>query len=246
MTTEVLEEAASAPPNGHVQTEAFDIPPAKSSEKVERFADPRREAIRILRDRLERVLQPVDTAEEEGKLWNGVQVVTRKDLEAAIALDLPPASIFAASVRTPAYVYVSAVCPICSIVTEIPLVLGVKVTVAGSSRTLELTKVAKAMPHQCGQARLDDLAPSKPAARGVVDDEDEDLGEDDDEDEPDFGNEPDADDVEAEAGAIHQLHVVAPPAGPPAVEACGADTGDGTCSLPSGHDGDHDPMGLPF
>lgn len=198
MTTETLEvaEPTSDQANGHVeQTEAFDLMP-EPKEKLARFGDPRQESIRILRDRLERVLQPVD----EDDVWHGVNVVTKKDLDAALALDLPPASIFAASVRTPAYVYVSAVCPICSIVMDIPLVIGVKVTVEGSSRKLELTKEAKAMPHQCGQARLDDLTPSRPE-QVAIDDVDEEA-------EPD---EPDPEEVDREA--VHALAGVRAPEG---------------------------------
>lgn len=170
MTTEVLEvaEPTSDQANGHVQEE-LDLDVAEpAKEKFLRFADPRVETTRIIRDRLERVLQPVD----DDEAWHGVNVVTSKDLQAALALDLPPTSIFSAAARTPAFVYVSAVCPVCSIVSEIDLEVSAKLEVEGQSRKLKLKAKATAKPHQCGQQRLDDLAPSRPVQVALEEGED--------------------------------------------------------------------------
>lgn len=179
MTTETVlldvAEPAAEHSNGHVQQGSLDLvppvapPPATlpepdSREKVGRFADPRREVVTILRDRLERVLQRVD----DDPVWHGINAVTAKDLHLAIEEALPPASIFAASVRTPAYLYVSAVCPICSISSEITLVVGVKAIAEGSSVKLQLTAKAAAKPHQCYQTRAELGGPSRPEARGQV------------------------------------------------------------------------------
>lgn len=199
MSTEQLEvaEPTSDQANGHVeQTELeLDVPLAPA-EKFSRFADPRDETIRIVRDRLERVLQPVD----DDEAWHGVNVITDKDLQAALALDLPPTSIFSAAARTPAFVYVSAVCPVCSVVSEIDLEVSAKLEVEGQSRKLKLKAKATAKPHQCGQQRLDDLAPSRPIAVEVTGDVDSDDGVSTDDVEP-----PEATDARAEADAVHAL-----------------------------------------
>jgi hypothetical protein len=178
-------------------------------EKFARFGDPRQEAIRILRERLERVLQPV----EEDEVWHGVNVVTAKDLEAAVALDLPPASIFSASVRTPAFVYVSAVCPVCGIVSEIDVEISAKLEVEGTGRKLKLRAKSTAKPHQCGQLRVDDLVPTRPEQLRI-DELETDAGD------VDFGEgapnaEDDTDDSAAEADALHALAMTEAPAPSP-------------------------------
>jgi len=132
--------------------------------KIPRFGDPRQAAVDIVRERLDRVLQPVD----EDEVWHGVNVVTRKDLNEVLALDLPPASIFAASVRTPAFVYVDAICPVCGIAGEITVELGVKLIAVQSSRKLQLTAKASPLPHQCGQMRIRDVTPTYPVANGQL------------------------------------------------------------------------------
>lgn len=104
---------------GEPADEGLDEPEATldDEEKVGRLSDPRRAVVSILEKRLERMLQPVD----EDDVWHGVQVITRRDLGEAMLAPLPPASSQAASVRTPAFIYVDAVCPVCGIATEIPL-----------------------------------------------------------------------------------------------------------------------------
>lgn len=216
-----LDEAAEASANGMGQLTPAEtaeviwdtfVKPAK--EKFSRFADPRAEAIRILRDRLERVLQPVD----EDEVWHGVNVVTAKDLEAAIALDLPPTSIFSAAARTPAFVYVSAVCPVCSIVSEIDLEVGAQLVVEGHSRKLKLKAKATTKPHQCGQERLDDLTPSRPIQVTLdeveADAGDVDMGEGAANADSDDGS-PDEDPEVVDRDAVHTLARVKPPADEP-------------------------------
>lgn len=246
MTTETLplEEVVEASTNGTAPVDYGETPPEK--EVIPKFGDPRDAVVSIIRDRLERMLQPVDdpkpvawladgeydrlywaiararghessTSEDEADaqvilaeletiqqasdtpVWPGVNVITAKDLNAATAEPLPPASIFAASVRTPAFLYVSAVCPVCGIASEIDLEVGVKLIVEGHSRKLKLTAKAAEKPHQCYQQRLEDLAPTSPAiATGQMslDDAEKDDGE---------GNEVPADVAEAEISQDGEL-----------------------------------------
>lgn len=149
-------------------------------EKVARFADPRRAVVTIVEKRLERMLQPID----EDEVWHGVQVITRRDLGEALMAPLPPASIFAASVRTPAFIYVDAVCPVCGIPTEIPLEVEAKLVATAHGRKIQLTAKATADPHQCGQQRLRDVTPTRPVkgqttfalgGEGELEEDDEDV-----------------------------------------------------------------------
>lgn len=276
MATETLplEEAADASNNG-----SNNVPPAPiviaepdERETVPRFGDPRDAVVTIVRDRLERMLQPVDdpdpvqwlsdadydrlywaiararghaggsTSEDEADarailaelesirlasdrpLWAGVNVITTKDLDAATAEPLPPASIFAASVRTPAYIYVDAVCPVCNIAGSITLEIDAKLTATKGSRKLQLAAKATALPHVCGQKRLELGGPTPPAKGQVAafDADDSDDGEV--LDDPDVPDDPvreeyseiaesiAADDEvdDAERDAIHTLAAVKP------------------------------------
>lgn len=103
MTTEQLEaaEPTGDQANGSstpAEAEPVVLEEPSEKETVPRLGDPRDAVVSIVRDRLERMLQPVD----DDPVWHGVNVITAKDLDAATAEQLPPASIFAASVRTPA------------------------------------------------------------------------------------------------------------------------------------------------
>ncbi len=165
MTTETipLEEAVEASTNGTAPHDVDDAPeptvlPFDDTEKVSREGDPRSAVLDIIRKRLDRVLQPVD----DDDVWHGVNVITRKDLNEALALPLPPASSRAAAVTTPAMIYVDALCPVCGIASEIALTIGTKLTAEGYSRRLELVKDSKALPHVCGQMRIRDVTPSRP------------------------------------------------------------------------------------
>lgn len=219
MATETVsvEEAAEAPTNGEgpltpaetaeIIYDTFVEP--KERETVPRFGDPRDAVVTIVRDRLERMLQPVD----DDPVWHGVNVITAKGLGLATAEPLPPASIFAASVRTPAYIYVDAVCPVCNIASEVSLEIGVRLIVEGHSRKLKLTAKAADKPHRCGQQRLEDLSPTSPAQMSLDDVEpnagDADFGEGAPNADSDDG-EPDEDLEVTNREAIHTLAAVKP------------------------------------
>lgn len=161
--TDPAEEAAES---AEAEPEVLDEP-----EKVGRLADPRRAVVDIIGKRLERMLQPVDIASE----WTGVLVITRKDLGEALLAPLPPASIFSASVQTPAFIYVDAVCPVCGIAGEILLEITAVLTVEVYSRKLKLRAKASDLPHQCGQQRIRDLTPTRPVGHQAA----LDLGDED-------------------------------------------------------------------
>lgn len=132
------------------------------------------EFVQKLLDELEAIQAASDTP-----VWPGVNVITRRDLLDAMVIPLPPASSQAASVTTPAFVYVDAVCPVCGIASEIALELGVKLTAEGYSRKLELVKDSKALPHVCGQMRIRDVSPSKPVRGQTAIDFGGDAGDED-------------------------------------------------------------------
>lgn len=184
-------------------------PDDASLEPSERFGpsqDPRVRTVEVLRERLERRLQPVDdpspvawladgehdrlihaisvarhgepgrsNADDEAEareilqalrafelagdspVWTNVNVITRADLSEALKAPLPPAATTTAAVQTPAYVYVSAVCPRCWIAGEILVTLRTQLVVKPShDAELQLKAKATALPHVCGQKRLDD------------------------------------------------------------------------------------------
>ena len=164
---------------GEPADDSLDVPASEGevlddAEKVGRLSDPRKAVVSIIEKRLERMLQPVD----EDEVWHGVQVITRRDLAEALLTPLPPASIFAASVRTPAFIYVDAVCPVCGIAGEISLEVEAKLVATAYGRKLQLAAKAAAMPHQCGQQRLRDVTPTRPVkGQTALDLGDEDAGE---------------------------------------------------------------------
>ena len=187
MTTETrpLEEVFEASTNGtshedHAEPVVIVEP---DQETIPKFGDPRDAVVAIVRDRLERMLQPVD----DDEVWHGVNVITAKDLNAVAAEALPPASIFAASVRTPAYIYVDAVCPVCNIAGEILLTVDAELTAVRGSRKLQLAAKATALPHVCWQKRLELGGPTAPVAKGQTS---LDLGDDVESDagDADFGD----------------------------------------------------------
>lgn len=193
-------------------------------------------------DELEAIQSASDTP-----VWPGVTVITRRDFLEAMVLPLPPTSSQAASVTTPAFIYVDAVCPVCGIATEISLEVGVKLVAEGYSRKLQLVPKAKDLPHQCGQMRIRDVTPTKPVkGQTAIDFGAETDQADGPNPDADDGAEPTYDgdvDAQAEADAVHALAMT--PAREP-IPTCDFDTGDGLCSRPSEHEGDHDAFGLPF
>lgn len=106
-----------------------------------------------LEDKLELVTQKVPSGE-----WEGVPVVTGKDLADVIAEifggEMPPPDATSAEVRTPATVYVSADCPRCHIPGMIPLTITPELRVEPTSSELRLHAKAKARLHMCGQTVL--------------------------------------------------------------------------------------------
>ena len=114
---------------------------------------------------LERNLRALTTdarKEVAGGEWDGVPVVTIKDLDEAFAAvfdaPLPPPSSLRAEVRTPASVVVSAECPKCHLSAVIPVTIGAVLVVDGDGAELKLKAKAKARTHVCGQLGLDDVA----------------------------------------------------------------------------------------
>ncbi len=190
-TVQAPEEPVEPQEDADATEEAPELPDEPEAaiddeERVPVLGDPRQAVVRILEKRLERLLQPVD---ESGD-FTGVYVITRRDLGEAFMAPLPPASQSAASVRTPAFIYVDAVCPVCGIAGEISLEISAVLTVEAYSRKLKLKAKASDLPHQCGQQRLRDLVPTRPVkGQTTLDlgDEDEVLG-DSDVDESDPGN----------------------------------------------------------
>lgn len=119
----------------------------------------------VFRDDLERNLTTLLKDAErkvEGGSWDGVPVVTRKDLDEAIAAvfdaPLPPPSVIRVEVKTPATVVVSAECPKCHMSAVIPAVITAVLEVDDTGGELKLKAKSKKRTHVCGQATLDDAA----------------------------------------------------------------------------------------
>ncbi len=98
------------------------------------------------------------TKDVKGGSWDGVPVVTRKDLdeaiEAAFGLPIPPPDERTAEVSTPAVVLVSAFCPRCSLPATIPVTIGPELRVDADGAEIRLKAKAKARSHTCGQLLL--------------------------------------------------------------------------------------------
>lgn len=122
-------------------------------EHVGKFTNPRQAVVDLLRKRLEAALQDV-----EGGAWDGIRVVTAKDLAAALEDPLPPASLNAAEVRTPAWITVAAVCPRCGISSDVSLEVHPELVVDNTGAELRLKAKSRARTHVCGQTRLEDAA----------------------------------------------------------------------------------------
>lgn len=105
----------------------------------------REELLGRLRKRTQRI---------EGGPWDGVPMVTEKDIDEAFTEPLEPTSETAAEVRTPARVVVDAVCPRCSISTAIAMQIEPKVVQDPSGTEIQLVVRKKARGHQCFQEVL--------------------------------------------------------------------------------------------
>lgn len=214
------------------------------------------------------ILDELRKTEAAEHLWAGVYVITRRDLGEALTAPLPPASSFSASVRTPAFIYVDAICPVCGIAGEISIEITAVLTVEAYSRKLKAK--ASDLPHQCGQQRLRDLVPTRPVKGQTA----LDLDEDEDLDDSDVGlgpgGNPDAltgfPEVDAGNGREQDDDEDLRPTGEVNVDelrgAAERDAGGqpstplahvakderlcDDCYLPRGHEGDHDPDALPF
>lgn len=125
--------------------------PEPEPEHVGRFTPPRQAVVDLLRRRLEGRLQDV-----EGGPWDGVRVVTAKDIAEALEEPLPPASLFAAEVRTPGWVTVAAVCPRCAIPTDVSVYITAQLISEVGADEIKLKAKSKARSHVCGQTRSSD------------------------------------------------------------------------------------------
>lgn len=101
---------------------------------------------RSLQERLEAAFQTV-----EGGPWDGIEVITSKDLQDVFEEPLPPASGHGAEVMTPARVVVDAYCPRCSLPSTIALIIEPELRVDHSGATLRLVGRSKPVGHLCGQ-----------------------------------------------------------------------------------------------
>lgn len=118
-------------------------------EHVAKFTPPREAVVDLLRKRLETRIQVVN-----GGPMDGVRVVAVTDLDKAFAEALPPASLFSAEVRTPAWVTVAAVCPRCGIPAEIGLDVKPELLIDSTGSELRLKGKSKARTHVCDQMTL--------------------------------------------------------------------------------------------
>lgn len=108
------------------------------------------EAVRlVLHERLKGKVQQV-----EGGPWDGMSVVTEKDLDVAFGEALPPPSARGAEVSTPARLVVSVICPRCHVAQQIALFVSPKLEIDDERTTLKLVAKAKSMGHTCGQQPL--------------------------------------------------------------------------------------------
>lgn len=120
------------------------------------------ETFKAYRDTLRRRFdQATHAALEEvpsGGEWDGMQVVRRKELERIIAdfaaadpEPLPTSS----EVRTPARVFVDAVCPICAIPARVMVEIHAELVVDEDGRTIKAKASTKGSSHVCGQLPLE-------------------------------------------------------------------------------------------
>jgi hypothetical protein len=125
-----------------------------------------REALRdLIRDRLDEKLQDV-----EGGPWDGVRVITHKDLDAVFAeLELPDVSDHSAEVATPARIVVAAYCPKCQLPTDAAVRLTTTLTVDATGSEVKVKSKTAAVPHACGQTVLSVAADGQQAAFEIGD-----------------------------------------------------------------------------
>ncbi len=97
--------------------------------------------------------------------WEGVPVLTRKDLDEAIAavfgVPVPAPDETWAEVRTPATVIVSAICPKCSVPTAISVHMHPELVVDDTGAEIRVKGKSKARAHVCGQLPLPETAPAE-------------------------------------------------------------------------------------
>jgi hypothetical protein len=113
--------------------------------------------VRLLRDAtLEAITEKLQ--EVEGGAWDGVSVVTRKDVDEVLATvfgqEIPPPSERTAEVVTPGYVIVSAICPKCDIPQTIAVSLSPQLIVDDDGAELKVKASTKGASHVCGQLPL--------------------------------------------------------------------------------------------
>ena len=136
---------------------AFDAAEAPQPEKpavtgaafITRHGSPRQDVARLIASRLELRLQEVVGGE-----WDGIKVVTAKDLAEALAEELPPASLFSADVSTPAVITLDAVCPDCRQAVTMSTKLTVQLVQDDTGAELKIKSKSKARTHVHGQTTL--------------------------------------------------------------------------------------------
>lgn len=105
---------------------------------------------RKIHDGLQRNRQTV-----EGGRWDGVPVVTTKDIDEVLDLifseELPPPDGRSAEVKTDAIITVWAKCPDCRQYQSMGLGIYPVLTIEGPVRTLSLKAKASKVQHACGQ-----------------------------------------------------------------------------------------------
>ena len=214
--------------------------------------------LEAVRNEIASLLTPI-----EGGALDGIQVVSKGEVDQAIAnvkaQPLPPIDSGTAEVKTPADVYVDAICPECELPTRLLIQLSaVLETTREAGSSIKLKAKVKARGHVHHQLALDEGEETDQQDFGLEDIvRPEDALSDDDvlpdtiplpaEGVVDLPTEPDASDQDAEAAAVHQLHAVPAPE-PLSTEAatCNVDVAGQPCCLKPGHEGDHDPFGLPW
>ena len=125
-------------------------------------AETRGELVQAYREALTALLTDATRQVPSGE-WEGVPVVTAKDaneaLDAVFGQPLPMPSETSAEVHTPAEIFVSAICPKCSLPAVIKLEVGSQLVVENTiSGELKLKAKAKSRTHVCGQLPLPDKA----------------------------------------------------------------------------------------
>lgn len=109
-----------------------------------------RTAVDILRGDLEARFEVV-----EGGPWDGVSVITRKQVDEAFALFEPiPPSQHVAEVVTPSTILVDALCPSCGLPVSASIQLHSRLTVESGHRQVTVKGKTTPVGHVCGQTVL--------------------------------------------------------------------------------------------